>query len=61
MALRTAQPFSVELPASSQGGFLGSTLRLRSSTRACSTGFTSGHPNPRGLVRAYTKILSKTI
>ena len=44
---------SDELPASSQDGFLGSPLRLRSSTRACSTGFTSGRPDPRGLVFAY--------
>jgi len=36
--MRTAQPFAVELPASSQDGFLGSPLRLRSSTRACSAG-----------------------
>ena len=43
---RTAQPFVVELPVSSQDGFLGSPLRLRSSTRACSTGLTSGRPSP---------------
>jgi hypothetical protein len=38
--------FTVELPASSRDGFLGSPLGLRSSTRARSTGFTSGRPNP---------------
>jgi len=44
--LRTAQPFGIELPVSSQDGFLGSPYGLRSSTRACSTGVTSGRPNP---------------
>jgi len=41
-----AQPFAVELPASSREGFLGSPLGLRSSTRARSKGVTSGRPSP---------------
>jgi len=53
--------FVVELPASSQDGFLGSLLGLRSSTRACSTGFTSGRPNPTRLDYRLYKILSKLI
>ncbi len=46
---RTAQPFVVELPASSRDGFLGSPLELRSSTRARSTVPPLRRPNPTRL------------
>jgi hypothetical protein len=44
---QTAPPFAVKLPASSQDGFLGGPLRLRSSTRAC---IPAWRPNNSGLV-----------